>query len=274
MNAQPLSVAARLRAAGCVYAEEEARLLLAGAADRGELSTMVDRRVGGVPLEHVLGSAEFCGLRIAVDGGVFVPRPRTGLLVTRATALARPDAAGAASAPPVVVDLCCGSGAVGAAVAARLPRIALYAADVDPAAVRCARRNLAAAGGRVYRGDLYQPLPGALRGRVDVLVANVPYVPTGEVALLPPEARIHEPGRALDGGADGLDVLRRVAAGARRWLAPAGHLLVETGSAQARTAARIMSRSGLAPRVVRSRAFAATVVTGAAVTPAGGDPGG
>ena len=99
---------------------------------------------------------------------------------------------------------------MGAALAAAWAGLELHAADIDPAAVRCARRNLAAAGGQVYEGDLYEPLPAALRGRVDVLVANVPYVPTEEIGLLPPEARLHEPRVALDGGADGLDVLRRV----------------------------------------------------------------
>ena len=122
---------------------------------------------------------------------------------------------------------------MGAALAAALDRVELYAVDIDPAAVRCARRNVAAAGGQVYEGDLYEPLPATLRGRVDVLVANAPYVPTEAVGLLPPEARIHEPRVALDGGADGLDVLRRVAAAAPLWLAPGGHLLVETSERQA-----------------------------------------
>jgi len=100
---------------------------------------------------------------------------------------------------------------VGAALGVALDRVELYAVDIDPVAVRCARRNVAA-GGQVFEGDLYEPLPGALRGRVDILVANAPYVPTEEIRLLPPEARIHEPWVALDGGADGLDVQRRVAA--------------------------------------------------------------
>ena len=111
--------------------------------------------------------------------------------------------------------------------------VELHAADLDPAAVRCARRNVAAAGGRVYQGDLYAPLPKQLRGRVDVLVANAPYVPADAVALMPPEARLYEARVALDGGVDGLDVLRRVAAGAAEWLAPGGRLLVETSEAQA-----------------------------------------
>ncbi|WP_405986535.1 putative protein N(5)-glutamine methyltransferase [Streptomyces sp. NBC_00872] len=248
------TVVGRLRAAGCVFAEDEARLLVSTAGTTAGLTAMVDRRVAGLPLEHVLGWAEFSGLRIAVDPGVFVPRRRTEFLVLEAAALAPPRA--------VVVDLCCGSGALGAALAAALERAELYATDIDPAAVRCARRNVTAVGGRVYEGDLYAPLPGALRGRVDVLLANVPYVPTEEVGLLPPEARIHEARVALDGGADGLDVLRRVTAAAPGWLAPGGSLLVETSERQAPLAVAAFTESGLIPRVARSEELYATVITG------------
>ncbi|MFD8964947.1 putative protein N(5)-glutamine methyltransferase [Streptomyces sp. NPDC059568] len=254
------AVISRLRAAGCVFAEDEARLLVSTAGTAAELAVMVDRRVAGLPLEHVLGWAEFCGLRIAVDPGVFVPRRRTEFLVREAAALARPRA--------VVVDLCCGSGALGAALVAALDRAELYATDIDPAAVRCARRNVDAVGGQVYEGDLYDPLPGALRGRVDVLLANVPYVPTEEVGLLPPEARIHEARVALDGGADGLDVLRRVTAGAPGWLAPGGSLLVETSERQAALAVETFAECGLVPRVARSEELYATVVIGTRPAPA------
>jgi release factor glutamine methyltransferase len=265
----PSDIVTRLRAAGCVFAEDEARLLVSAAGTPAELDAMVGRRVAGLPIEQVLGWAEFCGLRIAVDPGVFVPRRRTEFLVSEATAHARRTPAGGTStagqapaAPTVVVDLCCGSGAVGAALAAALGRVALHAADIDPAAVRCARRNIGPAGGQVYEGDLFEPLPAALRGRVDVLAANVPYVPTQEVVLLPPEARMHEPGVALDGGADGLDVLRRVAAEAPRWLAPGGCMLTETSERQAAPAARAVGRHGLIPRIARSAELNATVVIG------------
>ena len=247
-------IVTRLRDAGCVFAEDEARLLISAARTPADLAAMVDRRAGGLPLEHVLGWAEFCGLRIAVDPGVFVPRRRTEFLVHQAAALARPRA--------VVVDLCCGSGAVGAALVAGLERVELYAVDLDPAAVRCARRNLVAAGGQVYEGDLYEPLPATLRGRVDVLVANAPYVPTEAVGLLPPEARMHEPRVALDGGTDGLDVVRRVIAGARLWLAPGGYLLVETSGRQAPRAVETVARNGLIPRVASFDERNATVVIG------------
>jgi release factor glutamine methyltransferase len=248
------SVVAALRAAGCVFAEDEARLILAAARTPDELTAMVDRRATGLPLELVVGWAEFRGLRIVVEPGVFVPRRRTEFLVEQALAQA-PDAT-------VVVDLCCGSGAVGAALAAALDRAELHAADIDPAAVRCARRNTAPFGGHVHAGDLFEALPDSLRGRVDILAANVPYVPTDEVGLLPAEARDHEPRVALDGGADGLDVLRRVTAGAPRWLSPGGCLLVETSERQAPTALAVFTTGGLIARRAVSEELHANVVIG------------
>lgn len=247
-----VDVVARLRAAGCVFAEDEARLLTAAARTPAELEVLTARRVAGLPLEHVVGWAEFCGLRILVDPGVFVPRRRTVFLVRVAV--------GAARAGSVVVDLCCGSGAVAAAVADRVPGVELHAVDVDPAAVRCARRNIGA--GRVHEGDLYEPLPSSLLGRVDVLVANAPYVPTEAIGLMPPEARDYEPLVALDGGADGLDVQRRVIADAARWLAPGGRLLVETGARQAAGTVEAFARGGLRAEVVSDEDLSATVVVG------------
>lgn len=249
------SVVARLRAAGCVFAEDEARLLVEAARTAGDLDAMVARRADGEPLEHILGWAEFRGLRVAVGPGVFVPRQRTGFLVECAAALAPPRA--------VVLDLCCGCGAVGAALAAAADVAELHAADIDLVAVACARRNLP--GGHVHRGDLYEPLPTSLRGRVDVLAVNAPYVPTGAIALMPPEARLHEPRAALDGGPDGLDTARRVAAGATPWLAAGGHLLIETGRRQAPALAEAMTHAGLHPRVAASDEFDATVVIAAVI---------
>ncbi|SFK83046.1 release factor glutamine methyltransferase [Paenibacillus sp. 1_12] len=244
----------RLRASGCVFAEDETRLLISAAQTLADLAAMVDRRSAGLPLEHVIGWAEFCGLRIAVDPGVFVPRQRTEFLVRQAIALARSRA--------VVVDLCCGSGALGTALVAALDRIELYAVEIDPTAVRCAHRNVTAVGGHVYEGDLYDPLPVELQGRVDILVANAPYVPTEAIRLLPPEARIHEAWIALDGGADGLDVQRRVAAAAPLWLAPGGHLLVETSQRQAPQTVEIFACNGLIPQMTSSDELDATVVIG------------
>ena len=248
MSASPSSptpsvIITRLRAAGCVFAEDEAGLLLSAARTPAELVAMVDRRSAGLPLEQVLGWAEFCGLRIAVEPGVFVPRRRTEFLVRQAVAVARP--------PLVAVDMCCGSGAVGAALAAALTRVEVYAVDIDPAAVRCARRNLAACGGQAYEGDLYEPLPVTLQGRVDVLVANAPYVPTEAISLMPPEARLHEPRVALDGGPDGLDAYRALAAQAQRLLTPDGRLVVELGSGQHADVSRLFTMAGLAVGPVR-----------------------
>jgi release factor glutamine methyltransferase len=247
-------VVRRLRAAGCVFAEDEARLLLAEAGTAAGLDALVARRVAGEPLEHVLGWAEFRGLRIAVAAGVFVPRRRTEALVEEAVALARPG--------EVVVDLCCGSGALGVAVATAVPGVDLHAADVDPAAVSCARVNVARVGGKVHEGDLYEALPGALLGRVDVLLANVPYVPSEAIALMPPEARLHEARVALDGGTDGLDVARRVVAAAPHWLAPGGSLLFETSEAQAPAAVETVTAAGLRARLVTDDERGATVVVG------------
>jgi putative protein-(glutamine-N5) methyltransferase len=253
------AVVARLRAAGCVFAEDEARLLAAAAGGPAELDLLVERRAGGLPLEVVVGWAEFRGLRIFVDPGVFVPRRRSEFLVETAVSLARgPD--------PVIVDLCCGTGALGLAVAVALGGTArgaeLHAADIDPAAVACARRNVEPAGGHVYQGDLFGPLPRALRGRVGILICNAPYVPSQEVAFLPPEARDYEPRGALDGGPDGLTVLRRVAAEAPGWLAAGGTLLVETSDQQAPAMTRAITAGGLTARVSGCAEYGATVVTG------------
>ncbi len=323
------AVIARLRAAGCVFAEDEADLLLAAPFSPSELTAAIERRVGGFPLEHILGWAEFCGLRIAVDAGVFVPRRRTEFLVSEAAALLaaldagpdgavqqsavhflaapqprahdvapieqpgpstafqavplvsagaafRGDEAGMTGAADVgarsttftarqeriVVDLCCGSGAVGTALAAAVTGIELHAADVDPSAVRCARGNVVPAGGHVHEGDLYSALPARLRSRVDILAVNAPYVPTASISSMPHEARVHEPRVSLDGGPDGLDVQRRVIAQAPAWLRAGGHLLIETSRRQARETAAAMARGGLTPRIARSEELDATVVIG------------
>ncbi len=262
-----LGIAERLRSAGCVFAEEEAQLLLNAASSPDHIASAVERRVAGYPLEHILGWAEFCGLRIELDAGVFVPRRRTGLLVNEAVNLlseggAREcrDGAGAA----VVVDLCCGSGAVGVAIASRIAGLELHAADIDPAAVDCARRNVARVGGEVHQGDLFGALPPAIKGRVRVLAVNAPYVPTGAIDTMPHEAREHEPLWSLDGGADGLEFHRRVAAEAREWLRSDGNLIIETSKRQAAGTALILARAGFAVRTVRSEELDGTVVVGRA----------
>jgi release factor glutamine methyltransferase len=207
-------IVGRLRAAGCVFAEDEARLLAEAAGSADELERMVADRAAGRPLEVLVGWASFCGLRVAVAPGVFVPRRRTEFLARSAAARARPSS--------VVLDLCCGT----------------------------------------FEGDLYDALPYALRGRIDVLVCNAPYVPTDAIALMPPEARVHEPAAALDGGDDGLDVQARVAAGAPAWLSPGGFLLIETSGRQANGTVALMTSAGLAASVAHDADVGGTVVTG------------
>ncbi len=244
-------VVRRLRAAGCVWAEDEADLLLASG---GDVDALVARRASGEPLEVVLGRASLGGVTVVLDPGVFVPRRRTELLVR----LARDRVAQLER--PVVVDLCCGSGAAGVAVVDGIEGAVLLAADVDPVAVACARRNVEPLGGSVHVGDLYAALPEGLRA--DVLVVNAPYVPSDEVDLLPREAREHEPRTALDGGPDGVALHRRVAAGAPAYLAAGGSLLIETSAAQAPLTAAAVEAAGLQASVVHDDDLDATVVLG------------
>lgn len=246
-------LSARLREAGCVFAEDEARLLMREAGSSATLDRWLLRRCAGEPLEVLLGWAEFWGLRVAVAPGVFVPRRRTEGLVRATLEVAPPDG--------VVVDVCTGTGAVALALAHERPDLDLYAADLHPAAVRCARDNLHGSA-QVIMSDLLASLPVDLRGRVDVVTANVPYVPTGDLDLLPVEARDHEPGSAHDGGEDGLDVLRRVVREARAWMAPAGEVLLEVSRHQQAAARFAIATAGLSPRVALSDDDGTVVVSG------------
>ena len=256
-------VVSRLRAAGCVFAEDEALLLLSESSSPAELAEWVARRVAGMPLEYILGWAEFCGLRIGVAPGVFVPRRRTELLVSEAADLLQHGlTTELGQRPGVVVDLCCGSGAVGVAIASQVPGVELHAADIDPIAVGCARQNVVRVGGQVHRGDLYGALPVSLRGRVQLVAANAPYVPTEALRTMPPEARHYEPRVSLDGGLDGLDLHRRVVREAAEWLAPGGHLLIETSGLQRTGTAALMTDAGFVARTVRSEELDGTAVIG------------
>jgi len=266
---------ARLRAAGCVFAEDEAVQLLEAADAGRNIQELVARRVRGEPLEHVLGHVDFAGLRLVVGPGVFVPRVRTTLLVEEAlTAVRRSAARARHNRPPVVlVEMCCGCAPIAAAVAYALGpvldadgrgvRLEVHAADLDPVAVGCAQTNVARYRGHAYVGDLYAALPEELRGRVDVLAVNAPYVPSAAIATMPAEARTHEPRMALDGGPDGLDLHRRVAGEAVHWLAPDGVLLLETSRPQAAGSAAILREAGLRTvRVVADEEVAGTAVRG------------
>lgn len=249
-------IAARLRAAGCVFAEDEARLIDEAAAETPALLELLERRVAGEPLEPLLGWVEFEGLRLVVAPGVFVPRQRTRALAREAARLSRE------LGEPIVVDLCCGVGAIAAVVGRSSAPARLVATDVDPVAVGLARENLTPYGGEAYAGDLYDALPAELAGRVGVLAVNAPYVPSDEIADMPREAREYEPAFTLDGGPDGLALHRRIAEGARRWLAPGASVLIETSAAHAARTAAILGGEGFATRVLTDEELDATFVVG------------
>jgi release factor glutamine methyltransferase len=181
------------------------------------LEKMLARRLTGEPLEWIVGSVEFCGLRLRVDPGVYVPRPQSELVARRAAARLPPDG--------VAVDLCTGSGAIAAVLMRERPGARVVASDLDERAVVCAREN----GVEAYAGDLFAPL--AIEA-ADVVTAVVPYVPTTELPLLQRDALTFESALCYDGGVDGLDVVRRVVAGAADVLRPGGALLVELGGRQ------------------------------------------
>lgn len=227
------ALVARLAAAGCVAAEEEATELLAATGGEGPaLETAVRRREAGEPLAWITGTASFCGRDLHVAPGVFVPRPQTEALAERAAAILTPLGAGA-----LAVDLCTGVGAVARHCMVAAPGAAVVGVDCDRLSVDCARRN----GVRAVLGDLGAPLRD---GCADVVTAVAPYVPTGALAFLPADVQRYEPRRALDGGPDGLDVVRRVIADAGRLLRPGGWLLLEVGGGQDTVLRRPLERAG------------------------------
>ena len=244
-----------LAAAGCVSAAAEADWLLEEATDpegSGEprggapvsqeaLRAMVTRRVAGEPLQYVIGWAPFGRLRLAVGPGVFVPRPETEGLADRAASRLR-----TLPSPRTAVDLCTGSGAIACYLASEAPGTRVLATELDPGALAWARVNADRYGVELLAGDLDAPLPPELAGRVDVVCANVPYVPSEAIATLPTDVRDHEPRLSLDGGHDGLDLFRRLAERAGHWLAPGGWLYGEIGEDQAEEAAALLTAAGLA----------------------------
>lgn len=219
----------RLRRAGCVAADEEATLLIDAASDPAALEAFLGRRERGEPIVWIVGSTWFCGRPIRVEPGVYVPRPHSEELAQRAARLL--PASGRAA------DLCTGSGAIAAHLAAEVSRATAIGVDIDPVAVRCARRN----GVPAALGDLDR----ALRGQAfDVVTAVAPYVPTTEIRLLPPDVQRFEPRVALDGGADGLDLVRRIVTASARLLRPEGWLLTELGADQDRALAPALAEAG------------------------------
>jgi release factor glutamine methyltransferase len=227
-----IALVQQLAAGGCVAPEDEAAELARAAADGSRpLEELVARRLRGEPLAWITGFVLFCDLRVQVDPGVYVPRPHTEGLARRAASLLPSDGIG--------VDLCTGSGAVAVVLAAERGAT-VFATDVDPVAAACARRN----GVRALLGNLDEPLPESIRGRVDVMTAVVPYVPTEELHLLPRDVLAYEPRPALDGGAGGTTFLQQVARLSADWLAPGGHVLLELGGDQASAIARTMEDAG------------------------------
>ena len=207
---------------------------------------LVRRRAGGEPLQSILGVWGFYGRDFKVTSGVFIPRPETERLVEHALALIRPPDQRLVS--PVAVEVGCGSGVIAVSLAAEAPRLEIWATDINPQAIELTRTNAHRHGvdARVHVevGNRFDPLPARLRGEVDLLVSNPPYVRRGDLPSLAPEVQ-HDPREALDGGADGIDFYRALAAGAERWLRPGGWIAVEIGADQGEAVPAILRSSHL-----------------------------
>lgn len=225
-----VAVVDRLLAAGCVAAEEEADELLLAARDVRTLEAWVRRREHGEPMAWITGTLTFCGQTLYVAPGVYVPRHQTEELARRAAALLPPRG--------LAVDLCTGAGAVAVHLQTAVPKGRVVGVDIDMGAARCARRNRV----QVVVGDLDEPLRP--RSGVALVTAVAPYVPTAAIALLPADVQRYEPLRSLDGGPDGLDLVRRVVAAAARLLRPGGWLLAEVGGDQDEALAPALSAAG------------------------------
>ena len=237
----PQAVVDRLWAAGCVAADEEAEELVVAAPDEATLEAWLARREQGEPLAWITGSLTFCGRPLRVAPGVYVPRYQTEDLARQAAALL---AAVPAPAParPRAADLCTGAGAIAAHLRAEVPAATVVGVDLEPRAVACARTN----GVPALVGDLGRP---PLRpGRFDLVTAVAPYVPTSEIAYLPADVRRYEPRRALDGGTDGLDLVRRVVEAAGELLRrPGGWLAIEIGGDQDEALHPTLAATGFGP---------------------------
>lgn len=206
------------------------------------LRELVRRRGAREPLQYLVGSVNFCGLELAVSPAVLIPRPETELLAERAwTFLAgRPVTRGI---PSTALDFGTGSGCLAITLAVHCPAARVWAVDISAGALEIARANAACHGvdSRMtfLLGDGFAAVPAG--ERFDLIVANPPYIPSAEIARLPPEVRDHEPRAALDGGPDGLAVIRRLATESARWLKPGGHLMLELGDGQAEAATALFA---------------------------------
>lgn len=199
-------------------------------AELAALRPLVRRRGTREPLQHILGSTSFCGLDLAVTRHVLIPRPETEQLAE----LAANHLSTRAPQPATILDLCTGSGCLAIYLAVKHPAASVFATDISPDALQVALANASQSGvsGRItfLQGDLFTPLPAGLR--VDLIVSNPPYIPSAEIDTLPPEVRDHDPRAALDGGADGLEFFRAIAAEAPHWLKPGGVLMAEFDDGQ------------------------------------------
>ena len=208
-------------------------------AETDALRAMVKRRAQREPLQHILGTASFCGREILVSRAALVPRPETELLAERAGKFL----ASLEGASVTALDFGTGSGCLAVALAAEAPRAIIHALDLSAEALALARRTVAAHDltERVvfFAGDGFAALSAGMA--YDVIVSNPPYIPTAEMATLEPEVRDFDPRAALDGGADGLDFYRRLAGEAAAWLKAGGKLMVEFGDGQAEALREIFS---------------------------------
>lgn len=230
IGASAAVVTDRLAAAGCVAAHEETEELIAAAPDDVTLESWIYRREQGEPLAWITGVSRFCGQTLRIDPGVYVPRFQSEELARRAAVLLLERGGRAA-------DLCTGSGAIAFHLMTEAPASVVVGVDIDMRAVACARRNGVSA---VY-GDLDEPLcPESF----DVVTAIAPYVPTGQIGLLPADVQRYESRLALDGGEDGLDVVRRVVVSAARLLRPDGWLLIELGGEQDAALTPVLAANG------------------------------
>lgn len=227
------AVVSRLMAIGCVAADAEADELVAAAPGEDTLEMWIRRRERGEPLAWITGTQRFCGRTLRVDPGVYVPRLQSEELARRAATLLSAERAWA-------VDLCTGTGAIAAHLMAEVPAATVIGVDIDRRAAICSARN----GVPTVLGDLDEPLrPGAF----GIVTAVAPYVPTAELRLLPADVQRYEPRVALDGGEDGLDLVRRIVASAARLLRPGGWLLTELGGRQDQALGPTLARSGFSP---------------------------
>jgi release factor glutamine methyltransferase len=218
----------------------------------GRMREMVRRRRAREPIAYILGEREFYGRMFRVDARVLVPRPDTETLVDVALARTR-----AVSMSMRALDLCTGSGCVAITLARERPTACVYASDVSPDALAVARENalrLGAYNVAFRQGDLFAAVDPALR--FDLVTANPPYIPSGDLATLQLDVRDHEPRLALDGGADGLTLLRRVVAEAPARLVPGGVLAVEVGAGEAPVVAGLFEQAAAFSGVAVQRDYA------------------